>query len=377
MVKTVYVPALGGAVVTAFKRKLNYNGKHCNIYTPGGFYNYKYGLMSAFYGSDNFRKDIDFPSDGILIGDSGGFQIASYEKKGTPINLSPDDVLQWLEKNCDIGMNLDFPTTLGTEILTKDRFEDCLKKSLVNFEHFKAKRTNPNLKLYNVLHGENLELLEIWYNKVKHLKFEGWAIGMKPASDPLIQALGFMFLYEKGELNNCYGIHFFGTSGYAVIPVICYLANILNNNQLVTFDSSSYAQFGSNCTYIAPVGLHQPLRFGKLFKEENPDIKELPCNCEVCKNIKIDDLLIGEESSTNSVALISLHNLSLYLDYVRLCNSIVGCKEKLLSLKTLNERSKKAIEFTDFCLKNGVKKAYEYFKEDFSMQSVSTQKKLF
>jgi queuine/archaeosine tRNA-ribosyltransferase len=44
-------------------------------------------LQSAFYGLTNskgkrYREMIDFNSNKVLVGDSGGFQLASYEKLG-------------------------------------------------------------------------------------------------------------------------------------------------------------------------------------------------------------------------------------------------------------------------------------------------------
>ena len=44
--------------------------------------------------------------------------------------------------------------------------------------------------------------------KTKHFKFDGWAVGMKPAWDPMIQALGFMFLWEKKEFEKDTCKHF-------------------------------------------------------------------------------------------------------------------------------------------------------------------------
>lgn len=378
MAKAIYVPALGGSLNNVSKTKRMYKNKELNVFGPNSFYEYNYALMSAFHGLSikNFREALHISKDKLLIGDSGGYQIASFEKKGIPISISPIQILRWQEENCDIGMNLDVPTTLGGEVLTKERFINCLNKSVENFELFQSKRQSNHLKLYNVLHGENLELLNIWYDKVKHFKFEGWAIGMKPPSDPLIQALGFMFLYEKGELNNCYGIHFFGTSGYYVIPIISYLANMVKDNVLVTFDSSSYAQHAQNRVYIQPFNISEKLVFGDKFLKENPNIKELSCSCNVCKELDIKILNRKEEGSL-PVALLALHNLKVYLDYTQMCNSLVKEPSKFLTLKFINKRIKVTMEFIEFAKQYGVEKAYKRFEHEFKHQgTVETSKQL-
>ena len=43
-----------------------------------------------------------YPKDYMLVGDSGGFQLASFKKRGEVCNLTALDSLRWQEENCNV-----------------------------------------------------------------------------------------------------------------------------------------------------------------------------------------------------------------------------------------------------------------------------------
>jgi queuine/archaeosine tRNA-ribosyltransferase len=244
--------------------------------------------------------------------------------KGEECKIKPIDSLRWQEANADVGFNLDFPPTLG-KVAEYKHFQWSLKESVKNFQLFQDERKNYNMKLLNVLHGETLELMDEWYNAIKDFKFDGWAVGMKPPYDPMIQAMGFMYLWEKGEFkkDSCKWLHFFGTSGKHVVPTIIYAASFLPDRIKVSYDSSSYNIGSIFRTYYLPFDIGPHLSFGEKFSL-NKDLTSLPCSCPVCSKIKN----ISELNTKDIYAgtLISLHNMYQYIDYNNILNNLVKIK---------------------------------------------------
>ena len=230
------------------------------------------------------------------------------------------------------------------------------------------------MKLYNVLHGETINLMDIWYDKVKDFNFEGWAVGMKPPFDAMIQAMGFMYLWEKGEFekDSFTGLHFFGTSGKHVVPTIVYAASKLTG-KIVTYDSSSYNIGSIYRTYYSPFDMGPHLSFGDKFKRINPNLKKLPCMCPVC--MSVDNV---EQLNTNDIyagTLISLHNMYQYIHYNNVLNSIVHDKDKFdeyLRAINIGEKTLKSIEFIDFAIEHGLHNAVGKFKQYLIPQDLDT-----
>jgi len=375
MVKASYTPAIGEQFNSIWKRQLEYNGYDLKFFTPKSHFQNDIALQSSYYAingvgkNNNYRDLIKFPKDKLLMGDSGGFQIATFAKQNKFCDLDPLSVLRWLEANCDIGMNLDVPTTLGPEQPTNEQFKKAMNQSMFNFEFFQKNR-NPEskLKLYNVLHGENLEHMNLWYQNASKYKFEGWAIGVKPPYDAMSQALGAMFLWEKGELNDCYGLHFFGTSGKHVVPTITYLAHKFKKKMVVSYDSSSYNIGSIYRTYYMPFELGKSLSFGDKFARANPEIETLPCMCPVCQSITDVKILNGGDIYAGG--LISLHNMYQYINYNNLLNSIVPnseCFKAYLKDIQISDRTLTSFDFIDFAFERGVAKAVEKYKGHFNV----------
>lgn len=390
MSRCIFVPALGEQFASVYKRGLIYKGKDgtefdMKFFTERSHFKHDAILQSCFYGINGvgknckttFRELIGYPKDKLFISDSAGYQVATFKIRGQPCNIEPIDSLRWQEENADIGMNLDIPPTLG-KVADYDYFKYSLSTSVDNFRFFEKNRQNYKMKLYNVLHGEHVHLMELWWKAVKDFNFDGWAIGMKPPWDSMIQAMGFMFLWEKGEFDkeSFKGLHFFGTSGKHVVPTLVYLASKLKN-KIVTYDSSSYNVGSIYRTYYSPYDLGPHLYFGDKFSRFNPHIKELPCDCPVCKSItSIDELNTGD---IYAGTLISLHNLYQYKIYNQLLNNLVDSKELFLDyLRKINidARTLKSIEFIDFAIDKGFANAVEVFKHDLIPQELNKTKQV-
>ena len=412
-----FVPAIGEQFNSVWRRQLEYKGFDLKFFTPKSHYEHDIALQSCYYGIEGvgkhakangmtFREMIGFPKDKTFVSDSAGFQVASFKKAGKVCNIKPIDSLRWQEENADIGMNLDFPPTLG-KVAEWDYFKYALNESVKNFTLFEKERQNYKMKLYNVLHGETLPLLDKWYSKIKDFNFDGFAVGMKPPFEPMIQAMGFMYLYEKGEFDKdtFKGIHFFGTSGKHVVPTIAYAASKLKKNVPVTYDSSSYNIGSIYRTYYMPFDIGPHLSFGDKFdgkrewwnkdsptetyqsfegeeveKEQgkvgkNPNITELPCDCPVCRSI--DDIKLLNSKDIYAGTLISLHNLYQYAHYNKTVVSLVKDKDLFLEyLKNINisKKTLMSIKFIDFALEHGLKQAVKRYEQWLIPQTLDTTK---
>lgn len=391
MSEALYIPAIGEQFNSVWHRKLQYKGKDGKSYdmkffTKDSHFEHNIGLQSCWYGINGvgkrakgtFRDMIGFPKDKIFMADSAGFQVASFQTRGEVCNIKPIDSLRWQEENADVGFNLDYPPTLG-KVADYKHFKWSLNESVKNFQFFQDNRKNPNLKLMNVLHGETLELMEEWYNAVKDFKFDGWAVGLKPPFDPMIQAMGFMFLYEKGEFkkDSCKWLHFFGTTGKHVVPTLVYAASKLNDIP-VSYDSSSYNIGSIFRTYYLPFDIGPHLAFGDKFSL-NSGITKLPCLCPVCRTITNVSELNTKDIYAGT--LISLHNMYQYVDYNNVLNRLVniktheheqidesGHKVRIKNhfidyLKKINISKKTllSLEFIDFAMKHNLKAAVDRY----------------
>ena len=383
MNKAIYIPAIGEQFVSTWKRGLKYTGKDGKIFdmkffTKESHFEMPMALQSVYYakngvnrnGKTTYSELIGYPKDKTLFLDSGGFQIASFKKRGEVCDLTPIDSLRYQEANADIAMNLDIPPNLDGNP-TYDDFVKALDESVENFKLFEKERVNYKMKLLNVLHGETLPLLDLWHEKVKDFKFDGWAIGVKPPFEPMLQALGFMYLWEKGEFDkdSCTNIHFFGTSGKHVVPTIVYAAYKLNKKITVTYDSSSYNIGSIYRTYYTPFDVGPHLSFGEKFKIVNPKLVELPCKCPVCVTIK--DIKELNEGDIYAGTLISLHNLYQYWYYNDVLNSLVPCKDLFIEyIKKINisDKTLASIEFIDYAIEKGLVNAIEKYKQWFNTE---------
>ena len=185
---------------------------------------------------DDYKNDLGLTDKNLVMGDSGGYQIASGAIKW---DMSiRERIFNWLEHNSDIAMNLDIPPKIKYEGM----YEECLKISKDNFKYF-ADNQSGNTDFLNVVQGTNdLEYIN-WYNEMKEYPFQGWAVG-GGGRNVFAFMSGVMSLLQGGE-------HLKDTNKYFHILGISKVKDFLMLNQLqkslnevdskvvVTTDSSS------------------------------------------------------------------------------------------------------------------------------------------
>jgi len=241
-----------------------------------GLFHYRWGLYSAGHADldlskFNPREDMlrNRDPNTIILGDSGGFQIAKGVWEGDwkdPVDKKShrrrEAVLKWLDGISDYAMTLDVPTWLvqnpeasqKTGIYTYDQ---ALATTHFNNEYFIKNRLgwqNGGTKFLNVLQGSSHSEADFWYEEMKKYcdpaqypdrHFNGWAMGGQNMCDVHLVLRRIITLMHDGLLEP--GIHdwmhFLGTSK---LEWACLLTDIQravrqyhNPNFTISFDCAS------------------------------------------------------------------------------------------------------------------------------------------
>lgn len=298
-------------------------------------YRHPYFLLTAGHNYKNMhiREKWGLDEEGIkVIGDSGGYQIASGVLKWS--NNLRDKIFRWLENNTDVALNIDIPT--GYKMSTRGHFStfrECLETSYSNFKYFNENQTGKT-EFINILQGNNENQIRKWYDKVKDFDFNGWALGGSRYLDRLMLKLS--ILMEKRELekkNNKY-IHILGISKIKDYFILSYLQNLLNelfdNRIQISTDSSTPVILAAFGGYF--IGRdYKTGKFKKVTLSNQSDkyISDatLPCNCRVCNNTTYKEI---EKFNSQSYGIISMHNFFVFLDTIDKVNNMVESHDEIL-----------------------------------------------
>jgi hypothetical protein len=287
-----YLPAISGFYTThlgkdledenfvpfaRLPKKFEYGLQGLNFLDPEySYFNYKYALYSAGHAERNLEKcDKKEPmihkrdrSNTVIVGDSGGFQIATgvikldWATVKTPASDKlRNEILRYLEYTADWSMTLDVPAFAALPPLNEKTgltcFEDCLEVTDYNLKYFMENRIPGKTKFLNVLSGSSHENSKIWYEKVKQYSIpsevkklgygvertlEGWAFAGINVTKMQTVLERLLDLRRDGLLEGKDWIHFLGIGR---LDWACYLTSIerqlkkYNPNINISFDASS------------------------------------------------------------------------------------------------------------------------------------------
>ena len=238
---------------------------------------YKWSLYSGGHANLDLNKQ-DWSEDMVrnrdpntlMLGDSGGFQIAKglwegdwKAGSGCPkAQKKREQVLAWLDGIADYGMTLDIPTWVA---LDKEAGKKCgigshqeaVDATKYNNDYFMANRKgvkNGGMKVLNVLQGASHDDAENWYQEMKHYcdpaqhpdtHFNGWAMGGQNMCDVDLILRRLVTLRHDNLLQE--GVHdwmhFLGTSKleWAVLLTVIQRAvrKYVNPKFTISFDCAS------------------------------------------------------------------------------------------------------------------------------------------
>ena len=325
-----------------------------------GYFTYKYGLYSAGHAQLDLQKtmiqdamlqDRD-RANTMILGDSGGYQIGKgflkfdwADFEGAKANKTRDDILNWLELTADWSMLLDVPTWACDHIHSPKTglksFQDCLDKTLHNNDYFLRNRLGQT-KFLNVLQGSDWETAEAWYNAVKHLPTEGWAMGGKNMCDMEVALKRLIILRDEKLLDDRNWMHFLGT---AQLDWSCYLTSIqreirstVNENFTISFDCAS--PFIATAHGLVYTNAQHTNKRWSVIMDKAPDNKALastdipfPFESEIGNRLTMKDIChykpgmlnkIGKEGKTSwdsfGYALMMAHNTYCHIRAVQRAN---------------------------------------------------------
>jgi len=178
-----------------------------------------------------------------VIGDSGGYQIATQRKHLNP-ERDRQRILEWLEETADIAMTLDIPTGpivngVGYPYKTET---DCLEETIKHLRFFAEKRRENDLILLNVLQGNTYASALHWYDSVKAFKFEGFAIAGPLNKDMYYICRLLLKMLEDKQLEKKKWIHVLGTARLDTAVLLTAIQRALNEiglNIRISYDTSS------------------------------------------------------------------------------------------------------------------------------------------
>lgn len=267
MRQSKYLPALNSCFVNGIRDEYikhrnrwqpYYKTNQFDVFMPDCDVYCKESLLSAGhepYRSVNIQYDqlkVRTP-DTFLMGDSGGYQIATDKLK---INWNDQDnvdkvrlgILRFLEANCNVAATLDVPTfTIGKPGFKFNTFDCCLQQTISNLDFWMKHRENKDLRLLNVIQGRNNQEVDEWFNAVKDYPTEGWCFS-SANSDSIYHIFRTLLILAKhGKLNETQKwVHILGRTMPAVSVLLTELQNkiseIVGVEFQISYDSSSFVQ---------------------------------------------------------------------------------------------------------------------------------------
>ena len=299
--------------------------------TPSLFHPYFLITAGHFYNIPHAREKWALNKDVLVMGDSGGYQIATGVMKEKFSQSLLEKIFIWLENNSDLAFALDFPPRMKNV----NDFKNSLEMSYQNFKYFDEHQSGKT-KFLNILHGPHLTYnhMDTWYQRVKDLDFNGWGIGGVRNIDKAV--LSMAFLLEKGEFEKPKRdyYHFLGVSSLDLLICLVIMQKELNDRYgdkvQITTDSSSPGLSTVFGTYYHSINWkNQCFNHIRVSKnsEHNEDVK-LPCllECDACENVTFKDISAFDKHQR---AIFTLHNLNVFRKAIDQVDMIVNCNDDI------------------------------------------------
>jgi hypothetical protein len=169
-------------------------------------------------------------------------------------------ILQWLERTADVAMTLDVPTgpvVTNPNLYNYKSSSDCLNATLEHLKFFETNRQSGELRLLNVLQGNNASEADIWYNQVRRHQFDGWAFAGFLRNDFYQLCRRIIIMANDGELQGKSWIHVLGTAELETAVLLTALQRSINrniNSELrISYDTSGpFRQLAFDSVYTLP-----------------------------------------------------------------------------------------------------------------------------
>ena len=395
-----YCPAISGFYTTHLGKDLSTPGftppervpkkfelgiQGINFLDPdNSYYHYPVGLFSAGHAERNLAKCDDREpmvhkrdrSRTTIIGDSGGFQIATgvikldwASFKGPAGDKIREEILRFLEHTSDWAMTLDVPP-ISAELpanqkagLTK--FSQTLDFTLYNLDYFMRNRVPGKTKFLNVISGNSPETSKVWFDAVipysipdaveamgfdRDRTLEGYAFAGVNMRDMATVLERLLDLRDLDALKGRDWIHFLGIGR---LDWACYLTTIErclrqhdNPNINISFDAASpFVAAGGyaliyDYNHFTPDRLTYSMNKGLDDKRLKGSELAMPFGGPIMERLTVGDLCYmghgdlnkqGKEGKTSwdttSYALVMAHNVYNHIYAIQEVNRLADIKD--------------------------------------------------
>jgi hypothetical protein len=311
-------------------------------------------------------------TDGILFGDSGGFQIGNGKLDGVETlkaSMEADEacmawreayevrrwILGWLETHTNYAMTIDMPLWATMPSKAETPFHKCSHKQLIqltveNLQFIDSHRQG-NTKWLNVIQGSNINAITEWWKSVKWFKGSGYALsssagrlsGLSTILEPLL-----MMRDEKAFTKGNDWIHMLGvsTAPWAIMftAVQKALQISANSNLRISYDSASpFQDAGIREMYVELPRFGTDRKNWVMPKDRFPHSRlhldskaPLPFNSPIANLLTLGDLNVRDDKSiyterqidTLSLAFVTNHNVWTFLETFKQANDLVFASDR-------------------------------------------------
>lgn len=306
-----------------------------------GYFYYPWGLYSAGHAQLDLSKTDDAEpmiqkrdrSKTVILGDSGGFQVATGVIKMDWANAqNPNDperealcekILRWLEHTADWSMTLDVPAAACVPPFNNRTgltdFQSAMNITVLNLDYFLKNRDPEKTKFLNIMGGNDEASADSWYEQVKMFSdpkyvkkhygsadrtLEGFAFAGINKTNMYLALKRILMLRKEGLLKDKGWIHFLGTGK---LNWACYLTSIQrilrkydSENITLSFDAASpfiNTAYGQCYSY----NFYSPKKFSYLMNRafDNQKLKgsdlPMPFAGPIMSRLKAGDLCVMAE----------------------------------------------------------------------------------
>ena len=303
-------------------------------------------------------------TDGLLVGDSGGFQIGNgtMALDGLVQGMSGDDacqawrgnydarqwILNWLETYTNYAMTIDMPTWATASSKSASPFHNCTIGQLTELtvENLKFIDTHRKgrTKWLNVIQGVDFEMSKLWWDKVKWFPCNGYSLSSFSArASGLAEFLKIILLMrdEKAFEGERSWLHVLGvsTAPWAIVfsSIQRGLRATSNARLIVSFDSAdpftTLSEYG-DCALLPNFGDGRDswvIRYAK--KPESPfdigSMAPLAFRSAIADKLTLGDLnVVAEQFNPRnfdafSQAFLMHHNVWTFVETFKTANKLL------------------------------------------------------
>jgi len=384
-----YIPVIGGDLIGNAKKEKYLNGDAITFINKNSIFKYNKFLINPYHNANDFPIIVEngnLLDDSIIYADSGGLQEFRYGIQ----KMSPEDILKWQEKYCDIGFALDkIPFIMNKDIRVDWTFD------IVNFKSYAIETKNrikraidvrteyKSFKYYAIIQGTNYDEYKQWKDIINQPGIDGWCC-KSPSNSPMSLAETAVFALENLDKP----IHFLGIGNLTKSIILIYLKKYYKNK--ISFDSATANIGMTSRTYNLPYAFnYRDFYISEGIESDNLVGKSMKtfdrfnfCSCDACKYL--DKLEKTQENDKYIGVLFMLHNLNMMLNSINYLKQIYDDKEKIVAFvkNVFKERTGKvilnALQFIDDSYTMGYVEAKKKWNDEFpKFKKTTKQKTLF